>query len=99
MEKKFPSTEISISDMKMSTIRQATNKFQSLISPSPSYECISKFLMRLNVAMEEIDLEEASHTKPVINKQKSNSISTSSYNEESEYDEQSLLDQISNFEL
>lgn len=90
MQKKFPSTEISISDMKMSTIRQAPYKFQSLISPSPSYECISKFLTRLNVAMEEIDLEEASHT---------NSISTSSYNEESEYDEQSLLDQISNFEL
>ena len=41
MQKKFPSTEISISDMKMSTIRQAPYKFQSLISPSPSYECIS----------------------------------------------------------
>lgn len=99
MQKKFPSTEISFSQIKMSTIGQAPYKFQSLIAPSPTYECISKFLTRLNVAMEEIDLEAASQMKPVIDKENSNSISTSSYNEESEYDEQSLLDQISNLEL
>ena len=112
MQKPLSSTQIQVTDIKITPVA-APMKFKSVICPKPSScENINCFLSRLNSAMEEMDLDEKSETNAssIEHKTKkeeiedtpgssSNCHSSSAYEGSYYYDEQSLLDKISLLEL